>query len=147
MNYHMNHYTYEDLTTGQKEAFEISITEKMLDSFREITQDINPLHADGDYAKAEGYEGRVAYGMLTASFMSTLAGVYLPGERSLIKEIKVKFARPVYPGEIITVEGEVTEKNDTFNMIVLKVTMKNKAGEKVLRGSMDIMIRQDQNNQ
>ena len=67
----------------------------------------------------------------------------MPGERSLIKEMKIKFAKPVYPGDTITVSGEVTDKNDTFNMIVLKVTIRNDKDEKVLRGSMDIMIRQD----
>ena len=137
----MNRYTYDEIRVGQTESFEVKITEQMLDDFRRMTGDTNPLHADADYAKADGYEGRVAYGMLTASFMSTLAGVYIPGERSLIKELKIKFAKPVYPGDTITVEGEVGEKNDTFNMIVLKVTMRNDKGEKVLRGSMDIMVR------
>ena len=140
----MNHYSYDEITIGQKETFEAKITEQMLEGFRNITNDLNPLHADEDYARAAGYDGRVAYGMLTAAFMSTLAGVYLPGERSLIKEVKIKFAKPVYPGETLNVEGEVTDKNDTFSMIVLKVTMRNEKGEKVLRGSMDIMIRQDQ---
>ena len=138
----MNQYSYDEIDIGHKESFEVTITEKMLDSFKSITGDFNPLHADAGYAKSEGYEGRVAYGMLTASFMSTLAGVYIPGERSLIKESKIKFAKPVYPGETISVEGEVTDKNETFHMIVLKVTMKNEKGEKVLRGSMDVMIRQ-----
>ena len=137
----MNNYTFEEISIGQKESFEVRITEELLDSFRELTGDINPLHADETYARKQGYDGRVAYGMLTASFMSTLAGVYMPGERSLIKEMHIKFVKPVFPGDVISVEGEVTEKNDTFNMIVLKVTMRNSKNEKVLRGSMDIMVR------
>ncbi len=138
----MNKYTYDEITTGQKESFTVTVTEEMLDTFRGMTGDTNPLHADPEYAKEHGYDGRVAYGMLTASFMSTLAGVYMPGERSLIKEIHVKFAKPVFPGDKIEVTGEVTEKHDGFGMIVLKVTMKNDRGEKVLRGSMDIMVRE-----
>lgn len=139
----MNHYSYDEIYIGQKESFEVQITEQMLDTFRDITGDVNPLHADAGYARAEGYEDRVAYGMLTASFMSALAGVYMPGERSLIKELKVKFAKPVYPGDTIIIEGEVTDRNDTFEMIVLKVTMRNGSGNRVLRGSMDIMLRHD----
>ncbi len=139
----MNHYTYDEIFIGQKESFEVCISGEMLDSFCGITGDLNPLHSDAGYARAEGYENRVAYGMITASFMSTLAGVYIPGERSLIKEVKIKFAKPVYPGDRLVIEGEVTDKNDTFKMIVLKVTMRNGKGEKVLRGSMDIMIRRD----
>ncbi|MBQ9359780.1 MAG: MaoC family dehydratase [Lachnospiraceae bacterium] len=137
----MNRYTYDEIRVGQTESFEVKITGQMLDDFRGMTGDTNPLHSDVGYAEAEGYEDRVAYGMLTASFMSTLAGVYIPGERSLIKELKIKFAKPVYPGDAITVEGEVKEKNDTFNMVVLKVTMRNDKGDKVLRGSMDILVR------
>ena len=53
----------------------------------------------------------------------------------------IKFAKPVFPGDKLHVEGEVTEKNDTFNMIVLKVTVKNDNKEKVLRGNMDVMVR------
>lgn len=137
----MNNYTYEEISVGQKESFTVEITENMLDIFRDLTGDVNPLHADEKYARSEGYDGRVAYGMLTASMMSTLAGVYLPGERSLIKEMQIKFANPVFPGDKIEIIGEVKEKNDTFQMIVLKVTMRNDRGEKVLRGSMDVMIR------
>ena len=50
--------------------------------------------------------------------------------------------KPVFPGDVITVTGEVSEKNDTFRMIVLKVSIRNDRGEKVLRGSMDIMVRE-----
>ncbi|MCR5774327.1 MAG: MaoC family dehydratase [Lachnospiraceae bacterium] len=137
----MNDYTFDEISIGQKESFESTVTEEMLDAFRKLTGDVNPLHASEAYAKEHGYDGRVAYGMLTASFMSALAGVYMPGERSLIKETSIKFVKPVYPGDTVFVEGEVVDKNDTFNMIVLKVTMKNQRGEKVLRGKMDIMVR------
>ena len=138
----MNSYTYDEITIGQKESFRVKITGAMLETFKELTGDLNPLHADEGYAGEHGYDGKVAYGMLTASFMSTLAGVYMPGERSLIKEVHVKFARPVYPGDELEVIGEVTEKHDGFGMIVMKVTMRNDKGEKVLRGTMDIMVRE-----
>ena len=138
----MNEYRIQDINIGMEESFEVTVSDEMMAAFKDITGDINPLHNDADFAKASGHPGKVCYGLLTTSFLSTLAGVYLPGERSLIKELKIKFAKPVYPGETITVEGEVTDKNDTFNMIVLKVTMRNDRGEKVLRGSMDVMIRQ-----
>lgn len=136
----MNHYTFDEISVGQKEAFRVDVTDEMLESFCALTGDINPLHRDRDFAAEHGYRDRVAYGMLTASFMSTLAGVYMPGERSLIKEMSIKFTKPVFPGDELHVEGEVTEKNDTFHMIVLKVTVKNGSNEKVLRGKMDIMV-------
>lgn len=134
----MNHYSINDLTIGHRESFTTEITSDMFDKFREITGDINPLHNNEDFAKDLGRKGRVAFGMLTASFLSTLAGVYLPGERSLIHSVETKFTKPVYIGDVLNVSGEVLEINDTVNQIVLRVEIKNQNEEKVLRGKMKV---------
>ena len=134
----MNHYSINDLSVGHKESFATEITSEIFDKFREITGDINPLHNDESFAKCLGYRGGVAFGMLTASFLSTLAGVYLPGERSLIHSVEIKFTKPVYIGDVLDISGEVTEINDTVNQIVLKVEIRNQNEEKVLRGKMKV---------
>ncbi len=136
----MNHYKYEELEIGHKESFEVEITEEMLDSFRKITGDMNPLHRDDEFARSKGMDAHAAFGMLTASFLSTLAGVYLPGESSLIHNTEIKFMKPVFVGDRLTISGEVAEKNDAYNTIRLKVGMRNQSGAKVLRGSMQIGI-------
>ena len=136
----MNEYTYEEIEQGHKESFSVTVTEEMMESFCRMTGDINPLHNDKEYARSLGHPDRVVYGMLTASLLSTLAGVYLPGKMSLIQEVKVKFAKPVYIGDVITVEGVVEEKHDVFSLLVLKVTMRNQAGDKVCRATMQVGV-------
>ena len=136
----MNAYRYEEIEVGHKESFTVTVTEEMMGSFRDITGDINPLHNDEGYARTEGYPGRVAYGMLTGSFLSTLAGVYLPGKYSLIQEVRLKFAKPVYIGDTLTVEGLVEEKNDTYSLLMVKATIKNQDGLKVCRAKMQIGV-------
>ena len=136
----MNEYRYDDIKTGHKESFTVSVTEEMMKSFCNITGDINPLHNDEDYAKSKGHPGRVAYGMLTASLLSTLAGVYLPGRNSLIHEVKLKFAKPVYIGDTLTVEGVVEEKHDVYSLLVIKATIKNQNGDKVCRAKMQVGV-------
>ena len=139
----MNKYTYEEINIGQKEGFSVTVTEKMRDAFREMTGDVNPLHNDPEYAKSKGHEKCVAFGMMTASFLSTLAGVYLPGEKSLIKSTTVNFRKPVYIDDELYIEGEVSEKNDTFNMITLKVTITNQDKVKVVKGTMEVFVEND----
>ncbi len=136
----MNNYKYEDLKVGMSESFTVTITPEMLDSFKGITGDINPLHNDEDFAKGKGHPGRVAYGMLTASFLSTLAGVYIPGERSLIQQVETKFANPVYIGDELTVKGEIVELVESVQRLELKVVITNQNGKKVLRGKMGILV-------
>ena len=132
----MNEYKYEDIQIGDEESFDVEVTKEMLDSFKDITGDINPLHSDDEYAKEQGFDAKVAYGMLSASFLSTLAGVYMPGKYSLIQNVSVEFPRPVFVGEKLTITGKVTEKNDVFKFIVLKVLIKNEKGEKKVKGNM-----------
>ena len=136
----MNEYTYDEIAIGQKESFSVTVTDEMMESFRNLTGDINPLHNDKDYAISKGHPDRVVYGMLTGSLLSTLAGVYLPGKRSLIQEVKLKFAKPVYIGDTLTVEGVVEEKHDSYSLIILKVTIRNQNGDKVCRAKMQIGV-------
>ncbi|WP_033152146.1 MaoC family dehydratase [Pseudobutyrivibrio ruminis] len=136
----MNNYKFDELTVGMTESFKVTITEAMLDAFKGITGDVNPLHNDEEFAKAKGHPGRVAYGMLTASFLSTLAGVYIPGERSLIQQVETKFAKPVYIGDELTVTGEIVELVESVQRLELKVTITNQDGKKVLRGTMGILV-------
>ena len=136
----MNEYTYDEIQIGQKESFSVTVTEEMMKSFLDITGDVNPLHNDSEYATSKGHPGRVVYGMLTGSMLSTLAGVYLPGKRSLIQEVKVKFAKPVYVGDTLTVEGVVEEKHDAYSLIILKVAIRNQNGDKVCKARMQIGV-------
>ncbi len=134
----MNTFDYEELDTGHREEFEVTVTDEMLDSFRMITGDDNPFHRDDEFAVRHGFKEHAAFGMLTASFLSTLAGMYLPGEKSIIQNTEIKFMKPVYVGDRLIVSGEVAEKNDAFRVIRVKVAIKKDNGEKALRGSMQI---------
>ncbi len=136
----MNQYTFHEIEIGQKESFSVTVTKENQDAFRFITGDINPLHEDAIYASKNGYDGCVVFGMLTAAYYSTLAGVYLPGKYSLIHHVNSKFLKPVYIGDTLMIEGSVTDKNDTFQMITVKAVIRNQSGVKVSKAEMQIGI-------
>lgn len=137
----MNSYKFEDLEKGHKESFETEVTLEKMDFFRGLSGDINPLHNDEAFAKSKGFNGRVAYGHLTASFFSTLAGVYLPGKNCLIREVSYKFMRPIYIGDRLIVSGEVTEVDDRTKEVFLKVRIYRKKDEELLvRGKMIVGV-------
>ena len=114
----MNHYTLAEMTPGLTEEFTVTVTPEMMDAFRAITGDVSPIHIDADYARGRGFPGRVVYGMLGASFFSTLAGVYLPGEHCLLHGVECKFAKPIFIGDTLTIkrmleDGYMTIKVNT----------------------------------
>lgn len=130
----MNSYTLAELRPGMTESFTVTVTEEKMELFRQLSGDESPIHIDAEYAQQRGYPGRVCYGMLGASFFSTLAGVYLPGEHCLLHSVESKFAKPVFVGDTLTVTGVVDEVNETFSEITIKASIANQNGKKVTRG-------------
>lgn len=139
----MNSYRIEEIQVGMDAGFSVTVTEEMLRKFLEISGDVNPLHNDEAYAKSFGYPSRVVYGMLTASFYSTLAGVYLPGERCLLYEVDSLFTAPVFVGDTLRVSGKVDKVDVDKKFIRIKTRVVNQNGELVSRGSIVAGVRED----
>ena len=141
----MEHYRLDKLEVGIEKEFSVPLTEEKMQMFTQISGDINPLHLDDDFAKKHGFPSRVVYGMLTASFYSTLAGVYLPGERCLLYEVDAKFTKPVILAdkEILTVWGRIEEVNRELGFIRLKAKVRNQKGEIVSRAKIMAGVLQD----
>ena len=140
----MNEYTIEEIQVGMSASFKKLITKEMEDSFRVITGDENPLHKEDDFAleiSGGNFKGHAAFGMLTASFYSTVAGMYLPGKYSLIHSFdEISFMKPVFVGDELTVNAEVIDKDEALKMISLKIIIKNQDNKKVSRAKMKVLV-------
>lgn len=140
----MNEYTYDDILIGMTESFSKRITPEMEDAFRAITGDENPLHKDDVYAVQVSrgkFERHVAFGMLTASLYSTVAGMYLPGKYSLIHSLEnVDFKKPVFAGDELFVTATVKDKQDDLHLIILDVVIRNQNNKVVSKASMKVLV-------
>ena len=140
----MNEYTIEEIQVGMSASFKKLITKEMEDSFRVITGDENPLHKEDDFAleiSGGNFKGHAAFGMLAASFYSTVAGMYLPGKYSLIHSFdEISFMKPVFVGDELTVTAEVIDKDEALKMIRLKIIIKNQDNKKVSRAKMKVLV-------
>lgn len=132
----MNEYKFDSIVMNQRAEFEVIITSAMLDKFKEITGDINPMHINDSYAKEQGYESKLVYGMLTASFYSTLVGVYLPGKYCIFQECNTSFNKPVYVNDKLCISGEVVEIHDVLKRITIKAVIKNQDNKKVSKATL-----------
>ena len=138
----MNEYLFSQIILGQKESFQVLVTEDMENSFRIITGDNNPLHRDDSFAVAMGpFKSHVVFGMLTASFYSTFAGMHLPGKYSLIHSFdKLSFLKPVFIGDLLTITGEVIDKIDSLKLICLNIEIKNQNNKIVSKAKMKVLV-------
>ena len=136
----MNEFSYSELEIGHTETFSVEITEEKMDLFMKLSRDVNPMHQDEAFAKENGFPTKLVYGMLTASFYSTLAGVYLPGKFCLLQEISIKFIKPVYFGDVLTVCGKIEQKVDSFEILVIKARITNQNDRLVSRAVMKVGV-------
>src|SRR5689334_3686099 len=116
----MNEYRLKDIVPGLNHSFQVQLTVEMMDSFERITGDTNPLHTSKEFAVANGFKDRVVYGMLSSSFYSTLVGMHLPGKFALLQGLDISLNEPVFPGDVLTVFGEVTEVHEVYRQIEIK---------------------------
>jgi len=126
--------TIEELEVGQSARFSKTITETDVYGFAGITGDFNPAHVDEQYAKNTYFKERIAHGMLSASFISTVIGTMLPGPGTIYMEQNVRFMAPVKFGDTITAVAEVTEIIADKKRVRLKTTCTNQEGTIVVDG-------------
>ena len=63
---------YKDIKIGDMAVFSKTITDFDIYQFAGLTGDFNPIHIDNEYAKETPFKERIAHGLLTGSFISTV---------------------------------------------------------------------------
>lgn len=133
-------YTFDECQLGLEESFDVLITEEIQQKFKEITGDVNPMHVDKVYVQSRGYKDVLVYGMCTASFYSTLVGMYLPGKNALLLGLDVQFPKPVYVGDKLTISGKIIERNEVYRRITIKADIYNQDRKKVSRAKITVGV-------
>jgi 3-hydroxybutyryl-CoA dehydratase len=131
---------YEEIEIGETASVSKTITEADIINFAGTIGDFNPIHLNSEYAKTTMFGERIAHGMLTASFISTLVGTCLPGINALYLSQEVKFVKPVRIGDTITAHGEVIEKMDAKQRLTLKTVITNQYNDIVIDGKAVVMV-------
>jgi acyl dehydratase len=117
---------------GARGSFSRTITEADVALFIGVTWDINPLHTDEIYSRAMRFERRIVPGLLTASLVTHLGGLWA----FMATEMHFEFLGPVYVGDTITTSAEVIEAIQEKGYVRLRIECVNADGNAVLRGEV-----------
>ncbi len=137
----LNVLCYEDIAVGDTHSFERYIDEKIIHAFADMSGDMNPLHMDETYARKTQFGGRIAHGMLAASFFSALVGMRCPGRNALYLSQELRFKNPITMNTKITVSGRVIAKSDTARIITLYTMICDDKGIILIDGEAKIQVR------
>ena len=121
----LNGLYLEDLEIGMTAVYSKTVTDADVVLFAGITGDSNPVHLDSEYAKDTLFKGRIAHGMLSASYISTVLGMKMPGPGTIFMQLLTRFKAPVRIGDTVvatcTVRETVPEKRRVAFDCVCKV--------------------------
>jgi 3-hydroxybutyryl-CoA dehydratase len=117
---------------GEKFGFRRTLTEADMTLFIGVTWDVNPYHTDETYARASRFQKRIVPGLLTASMLTHLGGLWA----FLATEMKFEFIAPVFIGNTVSAEVEVVEVDETLGWVLLRCRSVNEDNLEVLRAEI-----------
>jgi 3-hydroxybutyryl-CoA dehydratase len=102
-------YYFEDLTLGMRESIMKTVMANDVVGFATLSGDHNPVHLSDHFARKTRFGGRIAHGLYTASLISAVLGMRLPGPGAVYLSQTLNFRAPVRIGDVVVVAVEVVE--------------------------------------
>ena len=129
---------FEDYAIGfTRRSFGRTITEADIVAHAGQTGDFFPHHMDAEWCATQDFKQRIAHGTLILSVGIGMTATTINPRSMSYGYDRVRFIRPVFIADTITVTAEITEKRDhskrkTHGIVVEAVTIANQRGETVL---------------
>ena len=116
---------FEDVEVGAEIGpLEKNPNTQQLVRYAGASGDFVPLHYDQTFVEAAGIPTVFAQGMFTAGLLSKALTDYVGIGQ--VRRFKVRFATRVWPGDVVTCKGKVTNKTE-------------KNGEKIIEGDLEVL--------
>ena len=132
-------YFFEELSLGMRESFMKTVMADDIVGFAQLSGDHNPIHLSDHFAKHTRFGERIAHGLYTASLISAVLGMKLPGPGAVYLSQTLNFKGPVKIGDVVTVSAQVVELVEQGRRCKLACTCEVD-GKIVLDGEAVVMV-------
>jgi 3-oxoacyl-[acyl-carrier protein] reductase len=131
---------FDAIQIGDEAQLNHVLTKEDVQAFASLTGDFNPLHLNEDFARKTNFKKPVVHGMLSASFISTMIGMLLPGCGALWMGQTISFLLPAYVGDTITLVAKVKQKSPATRIVVLDIAISNQHGKELIVGESTVKM-------
>jgi acyl dehydratase len=114
------------------------ITKRQLVEYAGASGDFNPIHYDEPFAREGGFPSVIAHGMLSMAFFGQLLSDWA-GPHAVAR-IGVRFKAVTFPGDVVTVAGEVTARDDAARTCEVKLVARKPDGSVTLEGTATVRL-------
>lgn len=129
---------------GETFSETLTMTPGEAKAFSRAARDFNPLHLDENAAANSRYKKLIVSGTQTAAHLMALTATYFSGRGEAVGlDFSLRFHKPVYADETITLTWEVVEVRPTAagrDVVDLKGRVSNQKGELAVAATGRIMV-------
>lgn len=154
------------LEIGDTHHLSKQFSEEEVRQFGEISQDLNPLHFDDNFAKTTRFGRRILHGHLVTSLFSGILGIQygallsparffekkkkvqqlwhfpnsLPGKGSIYLSQTFKYVAPVFLGDTVTAKVKVLDISQTRAIVTMETLVEKQDGTLCVSGEAKVMV-------
>jgi acyl dehydratase len=124
----------DDVPIGLRTRITKTVSESDVYLFAGITGDLDPNHVDEEYARKTSLGQRVAHGALIVGYTSAASTRILQDfDRPMVSVgyDRIRFLKPVFFGDTITIDYEITGIEREKERTIAKIEVKNQRDELV----------------
>lgn len=129
-----------NIKVGDNFSKDRDVTDELVRKFAEISGDFNPIHLDDEFARTTRFGKRIAHGMLSGAFISSVLGFEFKERKIIYLSQTMKFVAPVFLGDTVTTAATVSKIREDKGIVTLETVCTNQKGEKLVVGEAVVMI-------
>ncbi len=129
------------LHLGEHQSITRTFTMDDVRVYSTLTGDCNPLYVDSALSERWGWPSLLLPAGLLGALFSCLLGEHLPGAGTNYLKQKFLFLKPAYQGEGMNASVEVIRLRPEKELVNLRTTCRNQAGEMVCDGVALVLVR------
>lgn len=96
-------------TATELRTASLTVTEEIIRSYAELTDDFNPIHVDAEFAAKTSMGRPIAHGTLSLCLVWQCLQRNFGAQALADLDLQVRFVKPVYIDDVVTAGGQPSE--------------------------------------
>lgn len=144
-NYPKKHKQYPVNIKKIKKNFTLNlktkITNQIHKKFMKFSEDNSKIHVDNNFAKRNGFRGKIGYSFMLLSFLSKIFGTIFPGGNELCLSESFNFKNPFYINDILTFKIKILQISIDNELLRLSIDVFNQKNTVIMSGQTTLLLK------
>lgn len=131
--------TFDSVAIGEElPPLPVPLNRSLIVATAIATRDFQPVHHDPTWAQEAGSQDVIMNILTTNGFVGRFITDWA-GPNALLKRVSIRLGAPNYPGDTMTMTGQVTQADPSTNTLTVAVRGSNSLGDHV-SGTVEVQL-------